>query len=168
MPKRFYEDDDYAARLKELSSGEAEDDPSRLWPSQKIPAAELQAAEKIRAKYTLRKTYVSNFTARSDGELILYVNDAIAAIPLLKPYKGFYENNTGKAKVTIKRLVGASAVAAANGCLAKEFCRDCRPGPGFPPPAGRPPRVPAGGNPRESLPFLTFSTKFVALRRWSD
>jgi hypothetical protein len=108
MPMRFYEHDDYAARLKELRSGEAKDDPSRLWPSQKIPAAELQAAEKIRAKYTLRKTYVSNFTARSDGELILYVNDAIAAFPLLRPYKGFYDNNTGKAKVTIRRLVAAA------------------------------------------------------------
>ncbi|MEA2890741.1 MAG: hypothetical protein QOI05_1534 [Bradyrhizobium sp.] len=104
MPKLFYEDDDYAARLKELSSGNAKDDPSRLWPSQKIPPTELPAAEKIRAKYTLRKTYVSNFTARSDGELILYVNDAIAAVPLLRPYKGFYDNNTGKAKVTIRRL----------------------------------------------------------------
>ena len=107
MPKRFYQDGDYAARLKELSSGEAKDDPSRLWPSQKIPKAELAAAEKIRAKYTLRKTYVSNFTARSDGELILYVNDAIAAIPFLRPYKGFYGNNAGVAKVTIKRLVAA-------------------------------------------------------------
>ena len=56
--------------------------------SQKIPDAELPAAEKIRAKYKLRKTYVSNFTARSDGELFLYVNDAIAAIPFWKPYQG--------------------------------------------------------------------------------
>jgi uncharacterized protein (DUF2235 family) len=105
MPKHFYEDSDYAARLKELNGGEAKNDPSRLGVSQKIPLAELPAAEKIRAKYKLRKTYVSNFTARSDGELILYVNDAIAAIPFWKPYKGFYDNNTGKAKVTIKRLV---------------------------------------------------------------
>jgi hypothetical protein len=27
---------------------------------------------------------------------------------------------------------------------------------------------PPGGNPRGSLSFLTFSTKFVALRRWND
>jgi hypothetical protein len=105
MPKHFYEDKDYAARLKELNGGEAKNDPSRLAVTQKIPDAELAAAEKIRAKYKLRKTYVSNFTARSDGELILYVNDAIAAIPFLKPYKGFYDNNTGVAKVTIRRLV---------------------------------------------------------------
>jgi hypothetical protein len=42
------------------------------------------------------------FTARSDGELFLYVNDAIAAIPFWT-YKGFYANNTGNAKVTTKR-----------------------------------------------------------------
>jgi hypothetical protein len=76
-------------------------------PDHKIPLADLPAAEKIRAKYTLRKTYVSNFAARSDGELIFYVNDAVAAIPFLRPYKGFYANNTGVAKVTIKRLVAA-------------------------------------------------------------
>jgi hypothetical protein len=106
MPKRFYEDDDYAARLKELNgSKDHNEDPSRLDTNRPIPLAELRAAEKIRAKYTLRKTYVSNFTARSDGELILYVNDAIAAIPFLKPFTCFYDNNTGKAKVTIKRLV---------------------------------------------------------------
>ncbi|MHB8268717.1 DUF2235 domain-containing protein [Bradyrhizobium sp.] len=104
MPKHFYEDKDYAARLKELNSGEAKNDPSRLAISQKIPDTELAAAEKIRAKYGLRKTYVSNFTARSDGELILYVNDAIAAIPFWKPLTCFYDNNTGRAKVTIKRL----------------------------------------------------------------
>jgi Uncharacterized alpha/beta hydrolase domain (DUF2235) len=103
MPTHFYEDKDYAG----LNSGETKYDPTRLAPSHKIPPAELPAAEKIRAKYALRKTYVSNFTARSDGELILYVNDAIAAIPFLKPYKGFYDNNTGVAKVTIKRLVAA-------------------------------------------------------------
>jgi hypothetical protein len=93
MPKRFYEDADYKNGLLRLSL------------SEKIPSAELPAAEKIRAKYKLRKTYVSNFTARSAGELILYVNDAIAAIPFVKPYTGFYDNNTGMAKVTIKRLV---------------------------------------------------------------
>src|SRR4051794_31231497 len=33
------------------------------------------------------------------------VGAAIAAVPLLRPYEGFYDDNTGKAKVTIKRLV---------------------------------------------------------------
>jgi hypothetical protein len=103
MPKRYYEDKDYTA-----NSGEAKYDPTESAPNHKIPLADLPAAEKIRAKYTLRKIYVSNFTARSDGELILYVNDAIAAVPFLKPFKGFYDNNTGVAKITIKRLAAPS------------------------------------------------------------
>jgi len=32
------------------------------------------------------------------------VNDAIAAIPLLQTFTDFYDNNTGKAKVTIKHV----------------------------------------------------------------
>jgi hypothetical protein len=119
MPKRFYEfvgkqdsygksqddPDNYAPRLAELSrKKDKNEDPSRMSPCQPIPKDELLAARKIRAKYNLRNTYVSNFTARSDGELFLYVNDAIAAVPLLETSKCFYENNTGKAKVTIKHL----------------------------------------------------------------
>jgi hypothetical protein len=92
IPKHFYEDGDYATRLK-------------LAVNEKIPGTELPAAKKIREKYQLRKTYVSNFTAHGDGELILYVNDAIAAIPFGKIFTWFYDNNTGKAKITIKRLV---------------------------------------------------------------
>lgn len=53
--------------------------------------------------HPLRKIYASNFTAHSDGELILYVNDAIAAIPFGKTITRFYENNTGKAKIRITR-----------------------------------------------------------------
>jgi hypothetical protein len=105
IPRHFYEDGDYAARLKELNSGATGENPGRLAVSEKIPDTELRAAKKIRGKYQLRKTYVSNFTPRSDGELILYVNDAIAAIPFGKIFTWFYADNTGKAKVTIKRLV---------------------------------------------------------------
>jgi hypothetical protein len=119
MPKYFYEfvgkldkygkvqddPDNYAPRLKELNSGDATKDPSRLSVSQKIPNAELPAAKKIREKFVLRNTYVSSFTAHSDGELFLYVNDAIAAIPFWKEnIDAFYKNNTGMAKVTIKHL----------------------------------------------------------------
>jgi hypothetical protein len=124
MPKRFYEfvgkldrygniqddPDNYAPRLEQLkklkqqSNGDAVKDPSRLAVNEKIPEAELPAAIKIRKKFALRNTYVSNFTARSDGELFLYVNDAIAAIPFLNTFSDFYENNTGMAKVTIKHL----------------------------------------------------------------
>ena len=104
IPKHFYEDDSYRARLEQLRSGEAAKDPRRLAINQKIPGDELPAAKQIREKYMLRKTYLSNFTAHEDGELILYVNDAIAAIPFGKVFTWFYDNNTGRAKVTIKRL----------------------------------------------------------------
>jgi uncharacterized protein (DUF2235 family) len=42
-----------------------------------------------------------NITATRDGELFLFVNDAVIAIPGLYDY--FYRNNKGSAKVTIKR-----------------------------------------------------------------
>jgi hypothetical protein len=124
MPKRFYEfvgkedkntgavmddPDNYAPRLKELNGrADKNEDPSRMRTDRPIPKDELPAAEKIRAKYNLRNTYVSNFTAGSDGELFLYVNDAIAAIPFWKTFTCFYDNNTGKAKVTIKHLASTS------------------------------------------------------------
>jgi hypothetical protein len=62
---------------------------------------------------TIRETAGRCFTA-TDLRLEFYrtqrwraysdVNDAIAAIRFLRPYKAFYDNNTGAAKVTIKRL----------------------------------------------------------------
>jgi hypothetical protein len=123
MPKHFYQftgkqdkatgvvkddPDNYAPRLKELNGrADKNEDPSRMSADRPIPKDELPAAEKIRAKYSLRNSYVSDFTARSDGELFLYVNDAIAAIPFWKTFTCFYDNNTGKAKVTIKHLVSS-------------------------------------------------------------
>jgi uncharacterized protein (DUF2235 family) len=124
MPKHFYEfvgkqdkegyfqkdPDNYAPRLeqlkqlRQLKSADAPKDPSALAVNEKIPDAELPFAKKIREKYALRSTYVSNFTARSDGELFLYVNDAIAAVPFWKKFTCFYDNNAGLAKVTIKHL----------------------------------------------------------------
>ena len=103
FPKHFYDDKSYEERLKQLHSGRAEDDPSRLAINQKIPAAELAKATEIRNQHKFRKIYASNFTAHSDGELILYVNDAIAAIPFGETITSFYDNNTGKAKITITR-----------------------------------------------------------------
>jgi hypothetical protein len=40
-------------------------------------------------------------TARRDGELFLFVNDAVIGIPGL--YNVFYQNNQGSSKVTITR-----------------------------------------------------------------
>ncbi len=109
FPKNFYKDDSYKERLQQLGGGSAEDDPSRLASNQKIPATELAKATEIWNKHKFRKIYASNFAAHSDGELILYVNDAIAAIPFWKTITRFYDNNTGKAKITITRQLTPSA-----------------------------------------------------------
>jgi Uncharacterized alpha/beta hydrolase domain (DUF2235) len=104
IPKHFYEDSNYKDRLAELNRGAAENDPSRLRYYSKIPAAELARANEIESKYGLRKKFVSRFTAPADGELFLYVNDAIAAIPFVSTFDGFYANNSGRAKITLKLL----------------------------------------------------------------
>jgi hypothetical protein len=102
-PIRFYEAPEYASRLMELHEGDGKADPSRLSACDKIPEAELPVAQAIRKRQRLRTTYVSQFIASDDGELFLFVNDAIAAIPFAPTIECFYTNNTGKAKVTIER-----------------------------------------------------------------
>ena len=100
----FYEAKEYAPRLADLHRGEAKADPSRLGLCDKLPADELAAAEKIRDSLDLRKTYISQFAAPETGELFLYVNDAIGAIPFWPTITCFYENNRGSAKVTLQRI----------------------------------------------------------------
>jgi uncharacterized protein (DUF2235 family) len=71
-----------------------------------VPLGEATAgnqAKEIGEKHQLRKIYASKFIAHSDGELILYLNDAIAAIPFWKTITNYYENNTGKARIKITR-----------------------------------------------------------------
>ena len=46
-----------------------------------------------------RLSLVSEFTARANGEMFLFVNDAIDL-----PFWNFYENNRGTAKVKVKAL----------------------------------------------------------------
>jgi len=104
IPENFYQDPSYQDRLAELSRGPAKDDPIRLRYSSKIPPSELAAANAIESKYSLPRKFISHFTAPADGELLLYVNDAIAAIPLVRTMGGFYANNSGRAKVTLKLL----------------------------------------------------------------
>lgn len=48
-----------------------------------------------------RRTLRSEITARRDGELFIYVNDAVLGIPGLKDL--FYRNNSGEATVTVTR-----------------------------------------------------------------
>jgi hypothetical protein len=104
IPALFYEDKSYEDRLAQLNHGPADKDPSRLAIPSKIPDDERAAANTIETKYALRRVFVSRFTAPADGELMLYVNDAIAALPFFRTYTGFYDNNSGTAKVSLKRL----------------------------------------------------------------
>lgn len=104
IPTRFYEAKEYAPRLAELRRDKAKADPSRLGWCQKLPDEEYTAAEKIQNEQNLRKTYVSQFAAPESGELFLYINDAIAAVPFGPTITCFYNNNRGSAKVTIQRM----------------------------------------------------------------
>jgi uncharacterized protein (DUF2235 family) len=49
------------------------------------------------------RTLISDITANATGELFLYVNDAILMLPTLTDM--FYSNNSGKAKVTVTRIM---------------------------------------------------------------
>jgi hypothetical protein len=49
-----------------------------------------------------RWSLVSQFTARTSGELFLYVNDAVWAPPF--KMKSFYKNNSGSATVVVERM----------------------------------------------------------------
>jgi hypothetical protein len=113
VPARFYENDAYKARLAELQRGEAKMDPSRLPTCDKIPDAELPTAQGIRNKQNLRTAFVSEFVAPADGELFVYVNDAIGAVPFGPTIKCFYANNSGTAKVRIQRVQPPSPAPSA-------------------------------------------------------
>lgn len=49
-----------------------------------------------------RKVLVAEFTTRSDGELYLFVNDAVLAFPGIADY--FYRNNRGTASVKVEQV----------------------------------------------------------------
>src|SRR5260370_14713851 len=49
---------------------------------------------------TTPQTYRDTFIARHGGELFLYVNDAVIALPWLNDH--YYKRNVGTAKVTVR------------------------------------------------------------------
>ena len=49
------------------------------------------------------RTLISDITANATGELFLYVNDAVLTLPTFTNM--FYNNNSGKAKVTVTRIL---------------------------------------------------------------
>jgi Uncharacterized alpha/beta hydrolase domain (DUF2235) len=78
-----------------------------LHASDPIPAADLPHARKIhQAQDRLRRVMVSEFVAPESGELFLYVNEAILGVPFLETWNGgYYRNNSGRAVVTVSRVV---------------------------------------------------------------
>ena len=54
------------------------------------------------------RTLISDITANATGELFLYVNDAVLTLPGLTDV--FYKNNSGKAKVTVTRIMAEEIV----------------------------------------------------------
>jgi hypothetical protein len=120
IPVWIYEAPEFIAYLKQANRTPEEFDAAlpKLSP---IPAADLPAADAAVGHFDLGRRFVSRFVAQSDGELFLYVNDAVFGYPSyrvlfghspLGVFKGFYDNNSGKATVTIKRIDAAPAPAA--------------------------------------------------------
>jgi uncharacterized protein (DUF2235 family) len=103
IPARFHEAEEYRSRLAALNQDKSQANPRRLRRCEKIPETELPAAQAIYRARNLRTTYVSQFQAEATGELFLYLNDAIAAIPFGRTIECFYANNSGVATVTIER-----------------------------------------------------------------
>jgi hypothetical protein len=61
-----------------------------------------------RASRQPNRTLISDITADANGELFLYVNDAVLRLPGLTDV--FYKNNSGKAKVTVTRIMAEEIV----------------------------------------------------------
>ncbi|MCJ2110267.1 DUF2235 domain-containing protein [Methylobacterium sp. E-025] len=73
--------------------------------SDKLPSSMLAKAEDFHAKLQrLPTTYLSEFVAKADGELFLFVNDAIVGVPYFDTCHWFYDNNRGSAVVRVKKL----------------------------------------------------------------
>ena len=62
------------------------------------------------------------------GELFLYVNDAVLTLPGLTDM--FYKNNSGKAKVTVTRIVAEEIVPPPTAAGVQARLRDNSPKPG--------------------------------------
>ena len=94
---------------------EGEEKPASGWETDiSSPAAEdfkkaeldCEATNKIEPNRTL----ISDITADATGELFIYVNDAVLALPSSKNV--FYQNNSGTAKVTVTRIMADSIIEA--------------------------------------------------------
>ena len=96
---RFFKDPDFASRLAEIRKN-CERRSGRIVRCLRIPDKDMPLAGKIWAKHKFQTEYVSDFVARDSGELFLYVNDVLLAVPWA-PITYFYGNNRGTATVGI-------------------------------------------------------------------
>jgi hypothetical protein len=74
------------------------------------PAPNDVKREQLKNKHCLHpnRTLISDVTADATGELFIYVNDAVLALPISKNI--FYLNNNGSAKVNVKRVLADSII----------------------------------------------------------
>lgn len=67
-----------------------------------IPQKAMATAAAEHRARPLRRTFVSRFTATASGNLRLYLNDVVIAVPFLPTVLAFYRNNAGAASVEIR------------------------------------------------------------------
>ncbi|WP_048707663.1 DUF2235 domain-containing protein [Microvirga massiliensis] len=70
------------------------------------PAPDPTLIRDIQTRKAIRRSFVSQFQAAATGELFLYLNDAITAVPFGPLVTCFYGNNGGGAKVTVELMPG--------------------------------------------------------------
>ncbi|SFK71018.1 DUF2235 domain-containing protein [Methylocapsa palsarum] len=96
-----------------------------------IPAALLHIPDQAAAEFKeahlacenamghdARKTLISDITADATGELFIYVNDAVLALP--NSMNVFYMNNSGGATIEVTRIEADAIIAAEKKCGAAE------------------------------------------------
>lgn len=97
---RFFTDPLFKARLSEIKMNN-EVDPRKTSGAYRIPDKDMPLAAKIRNQHKFQNDYVSEFVASATGELFLYVNDVLMAVPGWGPISYYYKNNRGSATVTL-------------------------------------------------------------------
>lgn len=92
-----------------------------LRPAAPLPEVDFSACRSVKGvedqlkceeekKIVRNKVLISDITPNSTGQLYIYVNDAVLAIPGL--HSIFYDNNIGTMKVTVTRTVAPATVDA--------------------------------------------------------
>ena len=94
------------ATAPELADDAEIPQPQTLLVCEGTPASDSAQIQAVQARKGIRKSFVSQFQASASGELFLYLNDAITAVPFGPLVTCFYRNNGGAAKVTVELMPG--------------------------------------------------------------